>query len=164
MGLITGPNCCEERSHSCPIAARQADAVVESVWGTLQMMGARSGSWALRIAGEWIRHRLPKTGIQTLFGSQVAVVGLGVIGRRMAEVLKLLGARVVGVDPFETVDGIEQVPLMQAVKGADVLTLHCNLTAENRGMVEALLNRASPDGFINTAVGPWFIEICRNGT
>ena len=138
-----------------PLARR--DAVVESaIWGTLQVMGARGEQLDASNRGEWIRHRLPKMGIQTLFGSQVAVVGLGVIGRRMAEVLKLLGARVVGVDPFATVDGIEQVPLMQAVKGADVLTLHCNLTAENRGMVgEALLNRASPGMvLVNTARGP----------
>ena len=71
----------------------------------------------------------------------------------------LLGARVVGVDPFATVDGIEQVPLMQAVKGADVLTLHCNLTAENRGMVGgALLNCASPGmDSRQYGTGPWFI-------
>ena len=138
-----------------PLARR--DAVVESsLWGMLHVLGALSDQLRAADRGEWVRHRLPSLGIQNLSGSTVAVVGLGVIGQRMATVLTALGARVLGVDPYVAVEGIHQVSLQQASEEADVLTLHCNLTDESQGMVgESLLNSVGPGlVLVNTARGP----------
>lgn len=68
-----------------------------------------------------------------LDGSTVAVVGLGRIGRRVAELFRVLGAEVVGVDPapdaqWAAACGVTVVPLAEALASADVVTLH--LTAE----------------------------------
>ncbi|MBW2559288.1 MAG: phosphoglycerate dehydrogenase [Deltaproteobacteria bacterium] len=66
--------------------------------------------------------------------STVAVVGLGRIGRRVAELFSAVGATVLGVDPYPDVAwaenvGVAIVTLVEALATADVVTLH--LTAED---------------------------------
>src|SRR5690606_14634123 len=68
-------------------------------------------------------------------GITVGIVGLGRIGTRVAELLRPWRVRVVAADPyvedgrFERV-GATRVALEQLLETADVVTLHCNLTAE----------------------------------
>lgn len=63
-----------------------------------------------------------------LFGMTVAIVGFGNIGRKVAEMLRALGARVIAVDPRLSgmIEGIPVVKLDEALKQADALTLHCS--------------------------------------
>lgn len=54
-----------------------------------------------------------------------AVVGLGKIGRRTAELFAAVGfGRVIGSDPYTTFDGVEQVDFDTVVAEADVISLH----------------------------------------
>ena len=81
----------------------------------------------------------------------VGVVGVGVIGSRMAEVLEALGARVLRCDPLLD-DG---VPLERLLVESTVVTLHCDLTPSNSGMIGRAEIRAMPRGavLVNTARG-----------
>ena len=111
-----------------PLARR--DAVIETALGMMLSLTRRLGRFQKAAHdGRWERPRLADYGA-TLLGT-VGVVGVGVIGSRMVEVLERLGARVLRCDPI-LADGR---PLGTLLAESDVLTLHCELTAENRGMI-----------------------------
>ncbi|MFH1641477.1 MAG: NAD(P)-dependent oxidoreductase [Nanoarchaeota archaeon] len=63
-----------------------------------------------------------------LFDMEVAVIGLGNIGKKVAKLLSLFGAKVMGVDPLLSglVDNVPIVSLNEAIKHADIITLHCS--------------------------------------
>lgn len=95
-----------------------------------------------------------------LRGKTVGLVGLGAIGLRFAMLCKALGMRVVGHDPFANLErcqaaGVEVVDLATCLREADVLSLHCPLTPENKGIINAELLAKTKRGviFINTARG-----------
>lgn len=138
----------------CPLARR--DAVVETALGAL-LWGARRFDPLQRAAaeGRWARQDLPGLAPPLLRGSRVGVVGLGVIGRQMASVLHALGAVVVGADPLGLPAGVVEASLPEMFESCVAVTLHCELTAANHGMVDAALLGRAARGLIlvNTARG-----------
>lgn len=93
----------------------------------------------------------------------VVVVGLGRIGTAMARILLGLSCRVLAVDPgpepeiramFET-RGVVFLPLDQALPQADIVTLHCPLSAATRHLIDAPRLAAMKPGamLINTGRG-----------
>lgn len=92
-------------------------------------------------SGKWERSKF--TGTQ-LYGKRVAVLGLGNIGRNVAERILAFGAKVVGYDPFLTQStvgnpNIQYVATVdEAVKGADIVTVHTPLSEATRSMVSTL--------------------------
>lgn len=131
-----------------PLARR--DAVVETALGMMLSLTRRLGRFqdAAR-AGAWERPRLAAHGA-TLLGT-VGVVGVGVIGSRMAEVLESLRARVLRCDPLLA----GGASLATVLEQSDAVTLHCGLTADNRGMIGRREIRALRRGavLVNTARG-----------
>jgi glycerate dehydrogenase len=95
-----------------------------------------------------------------LAGKTLAVVGFGRIGRRVGELGHAFGMEVLAVDPQACPDPpyapFAWVSLPEACARADVLSLNCALTEENRGLVNAaLLAGMKPSAFlINAARGP----------
>ncbi len=59
---------------------------------------------------------------------QAAVIGFGNIGRKVGKLLQAFGAKVMAVDPqlTGTVEGIPLVDFEEALKTADVVSLHCS--------------------------------------
>ena len=137
-----------------PLARR--DAVVESALLLLLAGARRLGplSAAAR-EGRWMRGELPGLGLSTLRGARVGVVGLGVIGQRMATVLQVLGAEVWGVDPAGLPDGVRPATVEEIFAACDAVTLHCDLNAASRGFVSAALLATAKPGLhlVNTARG-----------
>lgn len=91
-------------------------------------------------AGKW-----PKTIGGQLDGKTIAIVGLGRIGRRLASLVTAFGARVVAVDPALTgsaVDGVSISTLADALRVADVVSLHCSGEAEVLGERELAAMKA----------------------
>jgi len=132
------------------------DAVVEtSLW--LMLEGLRRGATlrARAASGVWARQELPHLDMRMLHGHRIGVVGLGVIGRRMAEVLTFLGAEVWGSDPRGMPEGVREAPPADMVAKCAALSLHCALTPSSQGLVDAsLLARAHPGlVLVNTARG-----------
>lgn len=69
----------------------------------------------------------------------VGVVGLGAIGRMVAERLRPFGCRLLGCDPYADAArlGVEAVDLGTLLRESDLVTLHCALTEETRGLLGA---------------------------
>ncbi|MBB1592855.1 3-phosphoglycerate dehydrogenase [Achromobacter sp. UMC46] len=92
-----------------------------------------------------------------LGGKTIGLIGLGAIGQRMAVMAHGLNMRVIGFDPYakHLPGGIESVPLDAIWREADVVSLHCPLTDENRGMINAATLAQCKQGVIvvNTARG-----------
>ncbi|MBN1870817.1 MAG: phosphoglycerate dehydrogenase [Candidatus Omnitrophica bacterium] len=73
--------------------------------------------------GRWEK----QTGLQ-LEGKTVVIIGLGRIGRRVAQLLIPFGARIIGVDPFvnKADASIKILSLQEALPLADIITFHCS--------------------------------------
>ncbi len=105
-------------------------------------------------AGHWDKatHKSLELG-----GRTVGLVGLGAIGLRFAKMADALGMRVVGFDPFakNLPDYVQSVPLDAIWRESDAISLHCPLTDENRGMLNAATLAQCKRGVIvvNTARG-----------
>jgi phosphoglycerate dehydrogenase-like enzyme len=87
-------------------------------------------------------------------------VGLGRIRSRVAELLRPWRVRVLAADPYIDDEafhrvGAERTELRTLLAESDVVTLHCNLTAETRGLIgRAELAAMRPDALLlNTARG-----------
>jgi phosphoglycerate dehydrogenase-like enzyme len=93
-------------------------------------------------------------------GITVGIVGLGRIGRRVAELLAPWRMRVLANDPYVDAatfarHGTSRVTLETLLEAADVVTLHCSLTAETRNLIDAqrLALMKANAVLINTARG-----------
>lgn len=111
--------------------------------------------------GVWKKQQ---TGVTTreLHGKTVALVGMGNIGRLVAQMLRAFGARVIYTDVFRQTEAMEsQLGLAYyehfeaMLPEADILSFHCPLTKENAEMLNAktlaLMKRGAT--VINTARG-----------
>jgi D-3-phosphoglycerate dehydrogenase len=109
-----------------------------------------AGAWHYQSSGRLRRPREMTLGI----------VGLGRIGKRMAQISRDIFARVVAYDPY-LIDGdfpvfVERLPTLDALaQASDVVSVHTPLTRETRGMIDAGFFAAMPAGgyVVNTARG-----------
>lgn len=106
-------------------------------------------------SGEWPRLR----GL-LLEGKVVGLLGFGAIGRQVAKHLRGFECMVLAYDPVadETQSAklsVELLPHDDVVRQADFLSLHCPLSEETEGMVDAAFIEQMKDGayLINTARG-----------
>src|SRR5437764_7512175 len=73
----------------------------------------------------------------------VGIIGLGNVGKRLAELCRgLFSMRVLSYDPYVSADlmkanGVEKVELTELMRQADFVSINCPLTDESRGMVGA---------------------------
>lgn len=89
-----------------------------------------------------------------LAGKNIAVVGMGKIGSRVALIAEALGMNVLPV-PHTIKDPGKEFTFEDAVKKADVITLHCPLTEETRDLINKDVISKFKDGVtvINAARG-----------
>lgn len=90
-------------------------------------------------AGKWERNRY--RGVE-VFGKTIGLVGLGNIGKLVAERAKGLRMKAVAYDPYLSRDaakklGMELVSLDELFARADVVTVHTPLTAETENLIDA---------------------------
>ncbi len=97
-------------------------------------------------------------------GKLIGIVGLGRIGRRVGEIANVFGMRVIaaGATRRATPDwpGFRWCNLEELFQEADVVSLHCPLTPETRGIINAnsLARMKSSAYLINVARGPLIVE------
>lgn len=111
---------------------------------------------ALR-AGRWERSRW--TGIE-LHGKTLGIIGLGRIGKLVAERARSFGMQLVGYDPYVSADraremAVELLPLDELAARSDVVTVHVARTPETVGIVgeEFLANAKDGIRIVNVARG-----------
>ena len=117
--------------------------------------------------GEWSRNpdwSFWKTPLIELSGKTMGIVGFGRIGRQTGEIATALGMRVVAHDSNEVntpnSPGFEWMTLDRIVAESDVVSLHCPLFADNKGMINRdRLARMKPTSFLlNTSRGPLVVD------
>jgi D-3-phosphoglycerate dehydrogenase len=78
-----------------------------------------------------------------IHGKTVGIVGLGHVGRRVAELCRgLFEMRVLAYDPYVSAEeiaarGARKVELDDLLRNADYVSINCPLTRDNRGMIGA---------------------------
>jgi phosphoglycerate dehydrogenase-like enzyme len=96
-----------------------------------------------------------------LWGKTLGIIGLGRVGKSVALIGRGLGMRVLATDiqwdvTFANEHQVSYVPLPRLLREADVVSLHCPLTPQTRGLMNAArLAQMKPTAYlINTARGP----------
>ncbi|GIW94780.1 MAG: hypothetical protein KatS3mg110_2821 [Pirellulaceae bacterium] len=112
----------------------------------------REGGWRSELA-------------RPLRGQTLGLVGLGRIGRSVALRALAMGMRVIAFDvnppqPFVSQHQIPIVPFHELLAQSDVVSLHCPLTPQTRGLFHREVFRQMKPGalFINTARGGLVVE------
>ncbi|MEI8239458.1 MAG: phosphoglycerate dehydrogenase, partial [Actinomycetota bacterium] len=107
--------------------------------------------------GRWERSRWE--GVE-LADKTLAIIGLGRIGKLVADRAKAFGMRLIAYDPFVSAErakhmGVEMMTLDQAVAEADFLTVHLPRNKETTGLIDRdLMLKAKPSlRIINVARG-----------
>lgn len=118
-------------------------------------------------SGEWSHSRdfsFWKTPLVELQGKTMGIVGFGGIGRHVAEIAMSLGMRVIASDAVknDTPDWehFRWCELDELMGAADVVSLHCPLLPQTRGIINAAsLSRMKKSAvLINTSRGPLIVE------
>ncbi len=109
--------------------------------------------------GEWEQCKdfcFWKAPLIELAGKTLGIVGFGRIGRSFAEIAKALGMNVIAYDSICKPTDAEVVSLDELLARSDVISLHCPLTEENRGLLNAESLAKTKRGVlvINTSRGP----------
>ena len=114
------------------------------------------GDASLR-AGKWERKKFVGTEI---YGKTVGIVGLGKIGKSVAQRMKSFETTVIAYDPFATPasaqrTGVELVSLEELYRRSDFITLHVPLNNDTRNMIGPAQFAIMKDGvrIINCARG-----------
>jgi phosphoglycerate dehydrogenase-like enzyme len=106
--------------------------------------------------GEW-----PAPMTSVLYGKTLGIIGLGRIGRHVAQIGNAFGMRVIAWSPHLTAAAaaaaaVERRELDDLLQEADIVSIHASLTNESRGLLDARrLGLMKPTAYlINTARGP----------
>lgn len=124
----------------CPAIGANAASVAEYVIATalILLRGQALRSTAAVVGGAWDRQSFA-SGVE-LAGRTLGIVGFGSIGQVMAAKAKAMGMEVRAYDAVlpeaaPAWSGAERTDLDNLISEADVITLHCPLTPETRGMI-----------------------------
>ena len=129
----------------CGHAAHHSDAV-------------HAGRWAE--SGEWTFWDYPMI---ELAGKTMGIIGFGRIGQNVGRIAKTLGMNVIAFNRSRSAEGAEiaeYVELDELLHRADVISLHCPLFPETRGIINRETISKMKDGviIINNSRGPLVVE------
>lgn len=112
-------------------------------------------------AGKWGVAPVPYGAPRRLKGQTLGIIGLGNIGRVVAQKAAGLGLKLLGYDPYAKPEalaglGVELVGLEQLLRSSDYVSIHCPLVDETRKLIGApQLAMMQPEAYlINMARGP----------
>ncbi|MBN2432170.1 MAG: D-2-hydroxyacid dehydrogenase [Acidobacteria bacterium] len=112
----------------------------------------RNGDWSrAKDFCYWIHPQVELT------GKTLGLIGYGHIGGEVARLARAFGMRIIAFDIYpKDEDGVDFVSLERVFTDSDVVSLHCPLTDENRGLINTVnLRKMKPTAFlINTSRGP----------
>ena len=117
-----------------------------------------AGNWANN--ADWCYWDYP---LIELGGKTIGIIGFGRIGQSEGRIAKALGMHVLAYDLYPNEYGkaiADYVDLDTLLARSDVITLHCNLTEENTGMIDKHAIAKMKDGviLINNARGQLIVE------
>lgn len=149
---------------ACNVPGYSTDAVAQHTFALILSLAGSIPQYTASVhAGDWVHSKqftyfkYPQT---SLVGKTLGIFGCGAIGKRVAAVGEAFGMRVLvhtrtpKTCPYETVDK------ETLFKESDVLTFHCPLTEQNRGVIcKETLSLMKPSALlVNTARGGLAVE------
>ncbi len=144
----------------CNVPSYSTEAVAQQTFALLLEIVNRTHDYNnLVMQGDWIKSRtfsffpLP---IFELSGKTIGLVGYGSIGRRVADIAKAFGMRVLVYKRTPVDDPtVTFVSLDELLRESDVVSLHCPLNRDSENMMTVENFGKMKDGavFINTARG-----------
>ena len=132
------------------------DAVVETTMSLL--LDALRLVWRFQEdarQNQWSRGRLPEYMPRRISDIEIGVVGYGVIGTRLVEVLEAFGARISVTDPKGVPERLKQRSFAEMAKTCQAVLFACDLNPSSLNMVNRAWLEACSEGMIlvNTARG-----------
>lgn len=114
-------------------------------------------------AGEWSSNAdwcFSKTPLVELSGKSLGIVGYGRIGRATAQIGRAFGMNILAADAIQNATDVEWRSVDNLLREADVVSLHCPLTPETNGLMNAArLRMMKPSAFLlNTSRGPLIVN------
>lgn len=152
IAVINVPDYCVEE------VATHAAALLLAAWRKLNQSrelidGGRWGDWKVLQP------------IQPMSSSTLGLVGIGRIGGEVIRLLSPFFGRVISYDPVQDPPvGVQAATLNEVFTDADVISLHCPLTAETRDLVNAkrLASMKSGALLVNVSRGPLVDTVALN--
>lgn len=143
----------------CNVRGYSTPAVVQHVFALLLALTTRLPEYQQAVAaGRWQRSDqfcLMDYPVRELSGKTLGIVGYGELGREVDRIAQAFGMRVLVAQRPGGAPRAGRPPLHMLLPQVDVLSLHCPLTPETRGLIGAReLALMKPDAvLINTARG-----------
>lgn len=144
------------------IPSYSTDAVAQLVMSFLLELSMNVGLHSQSVkSGDWVNSTdfcYWKTPLSELSGKTLGIFGLGRIGKAVAERARAFGMNVIAYTPRihgNEPDWIKIVSLDEMLSNSDAVSMHCPLTPETEGIVNADFISKMKDGayFINTSRG-----------
>jgi glycerate dehydrogenase len=124
----------------------------------LNLLTAQPWYWQSVRQGDWSNSRqfcLNDRPIREFRGLNFGVIGYGVLGRATAELAEAMGMKVLIAGQKGRAARVGRVSFDELIQQTDVLSIHCPLTQETRGLIDREVMQAMKPGalLINTARG-----------
>ena len=143
------------------VPAYSTESVAQMVFAHLLTVTNRVEHYAVQNRAErWTNSAdfsYSDTLLTELAGKSFGIVGLGNIGKRVAQIAQAFGMNVMALTSKTTLpEGIKKASLPELLAQSDVLSLHCPLTPETHHLINAdTLKQMKPTAIlINTGRGP----------
>ena len=145
------------------VPAYSTESVAQMVFAHLLTVTNRTEHYTIQNrAGAWtnsLDFSYCDTPLTELAGKTFGIVGLGNIGKRVADIAQAFGMKVVAYTskPADKLPaGIEKLPMEELLKQSDVVSLHCPLTDGTHHLINReTLRQMKPTAIlINTGRGP----------
>ena len=121
----------------------------------LHEQAVRKGEWAS--SADWC---FSKTPLIELSGKTLGIVGYGRIGRATAQIGRAFGMKILAADAIQNDPDADWRSVEDLLRESDVVSLHCPLTPETNGLMNAeRLRLMKPTAFLlNTSRGPLIVN------
>jgi len=141
----------------CRVPAYSPEAVAEHAVAMLLTLNRKTHKAYNRVREQ----NFSLTGLLgfNLHGKTVGVIGTGKIGKAFCKIILGFGCKVLAYDIVEDeqlkMAGVQYLPFNEVLKDADIISLHCPLTADNRYLINdtSLANMKKGVTVINTSRG-----------
>lgn len=137
-------------------------ATAEHTWALLLALLRRiPQAFASVLEGNWNRDEFRG---HELNGKRLGILGLGRVGRKVADYGLAFGMKVAAYDPYaaEWVKGVERIPqLLELLRSSDVISLHLPLNTETEHIIGDSELASLPSGsiLVNTSRGELLDEL-----
>ncbi|MBE6729636.1 MAG: D-2-hydroxyacid dehydrogenase [Ruminococcaceae bacterium] len=150
----------------CNVPGYSTEAVAQHTFALILEILCKTSKYNETVKqGDWIKSRtfsyfpLP---IFELSGKVLGIVGLGSIGKRVAQIAMAFGMKVIAFNRSKiSFVGVEQVDFEYLLKNADIVSLHCPLNKDSDTLMneDAFSKMKDSSILINTARGGLVDEI-----